>query len=363
MKKLSVPHISQWDTNASYSKNDCIPVCSAMLVAYYGGNLTPDQISSRIGTQGLVNFDQIRKALDAFGYKLIGETYKTMDDLKKSIDKGIPFIAIVHYGDLPNRQDTYTGGHAVVVTGYDDNNVYVNDPDFWGDRRLEGKSKAYPISSFYTAWQSRADGNNPSNLWYLDAPLPESPLVFQLDGDIPTTIEDKYKLKDTKRYNKHWTYDDLFKDWVKLCSEYEKLQESSKKEALELTERASKLNEQCKSLLEKEKSLELIVEGLKATLEDCERRYKELSLDFDELTKRNRELVEQLAVMSKHAKDAIAEKDIALARLEFLQVSYDDLSLDYKNKEAELEKANNKLKDGLGGYSKIQLLKALFGVY
>ena len=305
MKKLSVPYISQWDTNASYSKNDCIPTCSAMLIAYYGGNTTPDQISSKIGTQGLVNFDQIRKALDTFGYKLIGETYKTMDDLRKSIDKGIPFIAIVHYGDLPNRQDTYTGGHAVVVTGYDDSNVYVNDPDFWGDRRLEGKSKAYPISSFYTAWQSRADGNNPSNLWYLDAPLPESPLVFRLDEDIPTVVEDKYKLKDIKRYNKHWTYDDLFKDWVKLVSEYEKLQESSKKEALELTEKVSKLHLYNDNLLKEKSVLESIVEGLRATtdnqlrklekLADFEERYKKLFAEFEELSKNYKNLEKEIS--------------------------------------------------------------------
>ncbi len=326
-------------SNVTIGSHGCTITCIAMLA-----DTTPDVVNSRLlsvngyAEKNLVIWDKIKEALPDMYCQKIGWTYDNSD-----VSKNLPCLVEVDGTPIGAPR------HWVVYIG----NQKLLDP--WTGKE-EPTSKYKPISYRIIKGEFKKEDDTDF-----------------LKTDIPTEVEDKYGLKDIKRYNKHWTYDDLFKDWVKLVGEYEKLQESSKKEALELTEKASKLNEQCKSLLEKEKSLELIVEGLKATtdsqskkleeLGEYERKYKELSLDFDELKKRNRELVEQLSVMSEHAKNAIAEKDIALARLEFLQISYDELSLDYENKEAELELANKKLKEGLRGYNKLQLLRALLGVY
>jgi outer membrane murein-binding lipoprotein Lpp len=165
------------------------------MLSYYGVTLTTDQLATKIGSLGLVTFDQTLNALAYFGYKIRGTTDRTLVELKSFIDDDTPFLALVHYGDLPGRQDTYVGGHAVVVVGYDDKYVYVNDPDFWGNRRNEGASKAYPITAFNKAWQSGADGNAGGNLWYLELPKPTTVADLQKDLEDMRDSRNKWKTK------------------------------------------------------------------------------------------------------------------------------------------------------------------------
>jgi uncharacterized protein YvpB len=211
MKILDVPFISQWDSVASYQNSDCFPVSACMLLAYYGIDIKPDDVSKKIGVTGNTNFSQVANALKTFGHELLSKTNQNLDNLKKSIDQNIPFSATVNYSMLPNRQDTYGGAHLLVVVGYDDKDIYTNDPNFWGNRRLEGKNKKYPIKDFLGAWNDRSQGNNSGNYIYFD--LKKQTLV-NLDGDIESEIEDKYKLKSYKWYNKHWTLDKFIQESV-----------------------------------------------------------------------------------------------------------------------------------------------------
>ena len=48
--------------------------------------------------------------------------------------------------------------------------------------------------------------------------------TFTLETDIPSEIEDQYKLKDYKRYNNHWKFGELIADWCKLIDDTTKLQ-------------------------------------------------------------------------------------------------------------------------------------------
>jgi len=214
MKILDVPYISQWDSNASYQKSDCFPVSVCMLLAYYGINIDPDFLSERIGVQGGTNFNQVQNSLKDTGHTLLYKKGQTMDDLRSSIDRGIPFGVTVNYGMLPNRQDTYQGAHLMVVTGYDQKDVYVNDPNFWGNRRNEGKNKKYPISAFLKSWQDTSQGNFSGNYFYFDKKIPETKLAMILEEDVPTEIEDKYSLKANAWYNKHWTGDEFIKNLI-----------------------------------------------------------------------------------------------------------------------------------------------------
>lgn len=346
MKKLlNVPYISQWDTNASFSKNDCIPVSSAMLVNYYKGIISPDQISTKIGVQGLITFEQIRKALESFQYKIIGLSFKTISDLKKSIDSGVPFIAVLHYGDLPNRQDTYTGGHAVVVTGYDDSNIYVNDPNFWGDRRAEGNNKAYPIALFDKAWQSKADGNNPGNFWYLDHAVPGSSLSMDLDVDIPSIIEDKYDLKSNDWYSKYWTGGEFIEDTIKTHKEL-------------------------KDVSDKYKNLQKDYKTSTALLEENAIIIQQKDNIIQDSQKASAEATANLAVAFSQVTSAIAEKNDAVVARDEMAVELDDALEELEVTDLLLEQANikleiaeNNLKLNLKGYSKFKLLKAFFGIF
>jgi len=304
-------------SNVTIGSHGCTITCIAMLA-----DTTPDVVNTRfLSVNGyadgnLVIWDKIKEALPDMYCQKIGWTYDNSD-----VSKNLPCLVEVDGTPIGAPR------HWVIYIG----NQKLLDP--WTGKE-EPTSKYKPISYRIIKGEFKKEDDTDF-----------------LKTDIPTEVEDKYGLKDIKRYNKHWTYDDLFKDWVKLCSEYEKLQESSKKEALELTEKVSKLHSYNNSLLKEKNVLESIVEGLRATTDNQLRKLEELA-DFEERYKR---LFAEFEDLSKKYKNL--EKEIS----ENYEKQIEDLSKKYKNLEKELEKA--KLKDGLERYSKIQLLKALFGVY
>lgn len=71
MKKiLDVPYKSQWDDDARATQNDCGPASAAMIIASYGENHSIDDIFYKSGAGlGYVNFDQMRKAVQYYGFK------------------------------------------------------------------------------------------------------------------------------------------------------------------------------------------------------------------------------------------------------------------------------------------------------
>jgi len=304
-------------SNVTIGSHGCTITCIAMLA-----DTTPDVVNSRLlsvngyAEKNLVIWDKIKEALPDMYCQKIGWTYDNSD-----VSKNLPCLVEVDGTPIGAPR------HWVVYIG----NQKLLDP--WTGKE-EPTSKYKPISYRIIKGEFKKEDDTDF-----------------LKTDIPTEVEDKYGLKDIKRYNKHWTYDDLFKDWVKLCSEYEKLQESSKKEALELTEKVSKLHLYNDNLLKEKSVLESIVEGLRATTDNQLRKLEELA-DFEE---RYKKLFAEFEELSKNYKNL--EKEIS----ENYEKQIEDLSKKYKNLEKELEKA--KLKDGLERYSKIQLLKALFGVY
>jgi hypothetical protein len=121
------------------------------------------------------------------------------------------------------------------------------------------------------------------------------PMDF-LKEDIPTEVEDKFKLKDVKRYNKHWTYEEFFKDWVNLVSEYDELKERSKKEALELTKRVSELDKVRVSLQKDINSLEANLMALEALRvkqgEESLEKHQELQKQYEEVSSAHEDLLE-----------------------------------------------------------------------
>jgi uncharacterized protein YvpB len=171
MKLLKVPYKSQWDSDAKGTNNDCGPTSLAMVINYFGGNVTTDRVflETKAG-QGYITFTQLRDAAKSLGYTLSGSAYKSINEIKELIDKQLPAIVVLHYGDIKERQDTFTGPHILVVVGYDDKGVYVNDPNFWGARRNEGYQKYIPLDEFLKGWNSTVDGNRPGNLYFVAPP-------------------------------------------------------------------------------------------------------------------------------------------------------------------------------------------------
>jgi regulator of replication initiation timing len=107
-----------------------------------------------------------------------------------------------------------------------------------------------------------------------------------LETDIPSDVEERFKLKEVDRYDKYWSYSELITDWVKLVGEYnyEKTEkEKYKKEARESrtiiksqAEEIQKLKKEVESLCKDKNSLELENQQLKVL-------YGEISIERDSL--------------------------------------------------------------------------------
>jgi hypothetical protein len=67
----------------------------------------------------------------------------TIARLQREIDNGRPVVVAVRAGALPNRGYKYTGGHFVLVVGYDAANVIAHDPGTSG-----GAFKSYKNADF-----------------------------------------------------------------------------------------------------------------------------------------------------------------------------------------------------------------------
>ncbi len=165
MKILEIPYFSQWDSTAGLSKNDCGPVSVSMVLAFYGIKTTADEVFKRTGAgQGLISISQLKKSISSYGLDSRYEKDRDWNRIKDLIDSNTPPIALVHYGDLSSRQDKgYHGGHFFVITGYRDDGVFVNDPDFWGVYREHGKNHFYPKDEFLKAWNNSYQDGNPRN--------------------------------------------------------------------------------------------------------------------------------------------------------------------------------------------------------
>ncbi len=170
---LDVPYRSQWDADANRSTTDCGPACLAMVLSYYGTQVSINELFAATGAAPgtYVGFGQLQRV--ARNHHLVfnyGQNFK-LNQLKRWIDQGKPSIALVKYSYWSqiepgiSTQDTFTGPHFVVVVGYDDQNVYINDPNYWPPRRQEGHKKAWSEVLFNLAWSNvrTPSAFNPNN--------------------------------------------------------------------------------------------------------------------------------------------------------------------------------------------------------
>ena len=175
--RLTVPFATQMGSAGvpTSGSNNCGPASITMAVLYYGGSTTVPAAASYIRypaknndvTNGPTDFKgQTSQAfLATFG--LVERNITTWDQVRGEISAGRPVIILVNnnayrYNNPPpypnNNNGWFTSGHIIVVTGYDSNYVYVNDP------LRSSADYAIPVSTFMNA-ASTANGTS-SNNWY-----------------------------------------------------------------------------------------------------------------------------------------------------------------------------------------------------
>jgi uncharacterized protein YvpB len=170
---LDVPYRSQWDQDAKMSRTDCGPACLAMVLGYYGTQVSINTLLAATGAAPgqYVGSGQLQRVARSYGVAFEYGANYTLNDLKHWIDEGKPAIALVRYRfwsqiePRSSTQDTFTGPHFVVVVGYGDGSIYINDPNYWPPRREEGHTKAWSEELFNQAWSNvgTASFPNPNN--------------------------------------------------------------------------------------------------------------------------------------------------------------------------------------------------------
>lgn len=117
---LQVPHRLQM------ADGYCLPACVEMVLAFWGIDQNQRKLAAQMQTiaDGGTPVSRVNR-LASHSLK-VDHRSGEINDLQSAIQRGIPPIALVLTGELP-YWDVSTA-HAVVVVGYDDSAVWVNDP-------------------------------------------------------------------------------------------------------------------------------------------------------------------------------------------------------------------------------------------
>jgi hypothetical protein len=170
---LEVPYHSQEDGNARWASADGGPICVRMLIGWNAlrlkqpdPRLTMDEINkaAAIGQTRFSTPLQLVAVADQYGLKLEHRQDATLTKILAELDAGRPLISLLRYGNLTGRQNLrFRGGHYVVVIGYNDREIILNDPDWCGERRSEGAGFRVLRAEFESAIgpDNRKAGNPP----------------------------------------------------------------------------------------------------------------------------------------------------------------------------------------------------------
>lgn len=116
---LLVPHIPQ------ENDGDCLAACAAMVLQYLQQPLSYPQIRQLLRVKPYGAPAGNIRYLTQLGLVVI-YSQTDMPGLQDWLDQGHPIMAFVRTGDLPYWD--YSTDHAVLVVGYDDEAVFLNDP-------------------------------------------------------------------------------------------------------------------------------------------------------------------------------------------------------------------------------------------
>jgi GH25 family lysozyme M1 (1,4-beta-N-acetylmuramidase) len=193
MNILDVKYVSQLIDGALTHNNDCGSASSLMELNTYGlaKGVTVDQFYDSIVPSGdyALNVDDMQSKMLSYGLKTDWFVNTSMEDVYGYLKSHRPILALVHYGTLVDAGVTekigFRGGHFLVITGIDLDNVYINDP-----YRTDGQTGVMvPISVFEKCWKDCSIDGNPVG----GCLVPKLP-IQDLGVIAPPTTNDEYYL-------------------------------------------------------------------------------------------------------------------------------------------------------------------------
>lgn len=136
---LPVPHQRQ------QQEADCLAACAAMVLGYLNVEIQYQQLLKLLKMKPYGTPGQNLKYLSSLGLQIV---YRegSLEQIKNYLQNGVPCITLVRTADLSYWD--YGTDHALVVVGFDEQAISVNDPAF----------NEYPISvpviEFELAWMA-----------------------------------------------------------------------------------------------------------------------------------------------------------------------------------------------------------------
>ncbi|OLC13258.1 MAG: hypothetical protein AUH29_13125 [Candidatus Rokubacteria bacterium 13_1_40CM_69_27] len=156
--RLAVPALSQMAAGAAIAARICSPTSVAMVLAYWRmrddvGGLAAEMFHPALDLYGVWPA-AIRAAArrGVLGYLL---RFPDWASAAWCLDRGLPVVASVRYaaGELGGAAIAETSGHLLVLTGYEDGAVLVNDP---AAPDAASVPRRYPLQQIVRVWLERA---------------------------------------------------------------------------------------------------------------------------------------------------------------------------------------------------------------
>lgn len=127
---------------------DCLVVCCQMVLSYLGIDKDETWLWKQLRSDSITPFSKVKNLAAELG--LAVELSSWQDDLTlfaPFIEVGLPVIVAVN-ADITSQWPYYRD-HAVIVVGFDDTQVFVNDP------AQSEAPLAVDIDTFLLAWANR----------------------------------------------------------------------------------------------------------------------------------------------------------------------------------------------------------------
>ena len=134
---LPIPHQQQ------RQDADCLAACAAMVLMHLGHKVDYSRLLKLLRVKPFGTSGQNLKYLESLDVQVI---YRegSLDELRTYLLDGVPCIALVRTTELSYW--TYSTDHALVVVGFDEQVIYVNDPAF------VRHPISVPVTQFELAW-------------------------------------------------------------------------------------------------------------------------------------------------------------------------------------------------------------------
>jgi ABC-type bacteriocin/lantibiotic exporter with double-glycine peptidase domain len=134
---LPIPHHKQ------QQQADCLAACAAMVLAHHNIAVDYAQLLKILKVKSFGAAGQNLKYLASLGVEVI---YRegSLEELREYLLAGLPCIVLLNTADLPHW--SYSTNHAVVVVGFDDSAIFLNDPAF------DQHPISIPAIAFELAW-------------------------------------------------------------------------------------------------------------------------------------------------------------------------------------------------------------------